>query len=153
MKNSLYALALVSVFLSGCGHGLQSGTGKKIGQVIQIGQHGLLCKTYEGKLVRGGFNTGSGVSGGVFEFTVDDHSMFAELQKAMESQEEIEVTYQKVSFSGPCTSESDHFVTGFRKLADTSPSVSIRPSLSEKEQKRRALMEQLRALDTDEEKQ
>lgn len=105
--------------LFGCGHGIKSGTGKKIGQVLQIGQHGMFCSTYEGKLARGGLNAGSGAVGGIFEFTVDSEALFTRLNEAMEKQQEIEISYVKVTLAGLCTSESDHFVTGFRVLQET----------------------------------
>ena len=89
-QSFIFPLAFV-VLLAGCGHGINSGTGKKIGQVIQLGQHGMICKTYEGKLVRGGFNTGSGVAGGVFEFTVDSPELFTLLNIAMEKQQEASI--------------------------------------------------------------
>lgn len=131
------------LLLTSCGHGIQSGTGKKIGQVIQIGKHGMFCGTYEGKLVRGGFNTGSGVSGGVFNFTVDSEPLFTLLTQAMEKQQEIEIEYTKVSFSGPCTSESDHFVTRFRVVSETNPTVTVRQPGDEREQRRKELQKQL----------
>ena len=112
-----------------------------------MGQHGWMCPTWEGKLVRGGFNTGSGVVGGVFDFTVDDAAMAAYLTHAMEKQQELEVTYQKVSLSGPCTSESDHFITNVRVLSETTPTVAIAPQVDPKEVKRRELLQQLKELD------
>ncbi len=145
-SKALYIIALSSL-LVGCGHGINSGTGKKIGQVIQIGQHGMFCSTYEGKLVRGGFNTGSGVSGGVFDFTVDSDALFMSLNHAMEAQQEIEITYTKVTFSGPCTAESDHFVTAFRVISETTPTVTVKPPADEKEKKRQELIKQLKDLD------
>jgi hypothetical protein len=141
-------LMIGMMFLVGCGHGIDSGDGKKIGQVIQMGRHGWMCPTYEGSIVRGGFNTGSGVAGGTFYFTVEDPKLVERLFKAMEQQQEIEVTYKKVSFSGPCTCESDHFVTSFEVLKDTTPSVTVNPAaVDPKEAKRKELMQQLQELD------
>jgi len=145
------ATAGLAIMLSAYGHGIDSGDGKKIGQVIQLGKHGMLCSTYEGKLVRGGMNTGSGVLGGVFDFTVEGDDLYSRLNKAMEAQQEIEITYHKVSFSGPCTSESDHFVRGFRVISDTAPTVQVKPSdaasatpnPSEKERKLQKLLHEL----------
>ncbi len=133
--------------LSACGHGVASGTGKKIGQVLQIGQHGWMCSTYEGKLARGGLNGGSGAVGGVFDFTVEGEDLFRKLNDAMERQQEIEVSYQKVSFSGPCTSESDHFVTGFRVLQETQqiPTNRIDPEDARK-QRIQELQDQIKSL-------
>lgn len=139
----------ISLVLIGCGHGITSGEGKKIGQVIQLGKHGVLCTTYEGKLVRGGFNTGSGVSGGVFDFTVEGDDLFNRLNTAMEKQQEIEVRYTKVNLSGLCTSDSDHFVTGFNVVSDTTPSVVVTPKVdSDRDKKKADLLRQLQELES-----
>lgn len=143
----LLTILTLSVMLVGCGRGFSSGTGKKIGQVIQLGKHGLFCDTYEGRLVRGGFNTGSGVSGRVFDFTVLDETLFRELNIAMEKQQELEISYEQVILSGPCTSESTHFVTHFRVLSETTPGVEIRPQLSEKDRRKQELLKQLQDLE------
>jgi len=142
-----YAITIATLLsLTACGHGINSGTGKKIGQIIQLGQHGMFCSTYEGRLVRGGFNTGSGVSGGVFEFTVDSASLYEQLMQVMEKQQEIEVTYTKASLTGACTSESDHFVTSFRVITDTTPSVVLKKPEDEKERRKQELLKELKAL-------
>lgn len=144
MKTKIIGLIIALIVATGCGTGVKTGTGKKIGQVIQIGAHGMMCDTYEGKLVRGGFNTGSGVAGGTFEFTVLDEGMFKRLEKAMELQQEIEVDYRSAAFSGVCTTESGHYVTGFRVLNETTPTVVVKPlEVSEKERKRAELQKQL----------
>ena len=134
-KQAWIALVLGGLMAVGsvaCGHGIYSGSGKKIGQVLQLGSHGMVCATYEGKLARGGLNGGSGAVGGVFEFTVEGDELFKALIEAMEKQEEIEVTYEKVTFSGPCTSESDHFVKSFRVLQQTLPSEADRQQAIDK---------------------
>ena len=147
MRITTTILASMLLLTVGCGHGVDAGAGKKIGQVIQLGQHGWMCSTWEGRLVRGGFNTGSGVVGGVFDFTVEDPGLVGKLTVAMEKQQELEVTYKKVAFSGPCTCESDHFITGFRVLTETTPTVVVTPAADPREAKRQELLRQMKELD------
>ena len=149
---SLLAVVTLMGLGLGCGHGIDTGDGKKIGQVIQLGKHGWLCSTYEGKLVRGGFNTGSGVSGGVFDFTVESEDLYSRLMKAMELQQEVEVSYKKVNLSGPCACESDHFITSFRvldsqRIITVTDQPNAAPATSEKERKIQQLLHEILSKD------
>lgn len=137
-----YVLVVMGLFLIGCGYGIKSGDGKKIGQVVKMGQYGMVCDTYEGELVRGGFNGGSGVNGTAFHFSVKDEALYKRLLKVMEDQQEIEVTYTKSNFSGPCSGDAGVWVTDFRVL-----SMPTRPDQSEKERQRQELLKQLKALE------
>jgi len=147
MKETTFGIIAVVLIIFmitvGCGHGISSGDGKKIGQVIQMGQHGMVCQTYEGKIVRGGFGNGSGVQGGVFDFTVENPKIIDQLNKAMEDRSEIEITYKKVTFSSVCACESDHFVTEVKVISDPCSSKS---AADPKEQKRQELLRQLKEL-------
>lgn len=101
--------------------GCSSGSGKKVGQIIQIGEHGVGCSTYEGTIARGGLSGGSGAVGGTLDFTVTDPKVFKDLNDMMEKRQEIEVTYNKVVLVGRCYAESSHIVTGFKMLDDPAP--------------------------------
>lgn len=142
-SNAVFAgvMTLVVLMLAGCGTGVSSGNGKKIGQIVKIGEHGMMCRTYEAEMIRGGFNGGSGVNGTPLDFTILDKKLYEQLVKVMEDQQEIELTYQRANFSGPCTSETGIFATGFTVLSPTP-----RPT-DEKEQKRQELLRQLKALE------
>jgi hypothetical protein len=105
------------LFISGCGSGCNSGDGKKIGQIVKIGKHGVFCSTYEAELIRGGFNGGSGVNGTALDFTIKDKKLYQALVDSMENQQEIELTYEKRYLSGPCYSETNFIATGFRLLS------------------------------------
>jgi hypothetical protein len=105
-KNSIAALACLS--LSACGN---LGTGEKVGQVVKLAQTGVFCKTWEGEIVRGGYNGGSGVQGAAFNFTIEDPALVKQIQDALDGQYEIRLYYrtEMVTF---CRSDSDdHFVT------------------------------------------
>jgi hypothetical protein len=136
-----FIVAVMGLFLVGCGYGIKSGDGKKIGQVVKMGQYGMICDTYEGELVRGGFNGGSGVNGTAFHFSVKDEALYKRLLEVMEGQQEIEVTYTKSNFSGLCSGDAGVWVTDFRVLT-----VPVRPA-DDKERKRQELLKQLKALE------
>ncbi len=56
-------LVLISLSgLSGCGFSTSPGSGDKIGQIVKISKQGLIVKTWEAQLIRGGMNGGSGSS-------------------------------------------------------------------------------------------
>lgn len=134
-----HLIVILIVLMTGCGYGIRSGEGKKIGQVVKLGEYGMLCKTYEGELVRGGLNNGSGVNGSSFHFSMKSKEMFDKLNKMMEDQQEIEITYQKSNFSGVCSGDAGVWVTDFKVLA-----LPQRPD--QKESKRQELLKQLKEL-------
>ncbi len=124
-KNILFTLVASSFLLiTGCGAGFDSGDGKKIGQIVKIGEHGLFCSTYEAEIIRGGFSGGSGVNGLALDFTIKDKKLYEALVLSMEKQQEIELSYDKRAFSGPCYSDSNIIATGFRVLNHSKDSQS-----------------------------
>jgi len=96
-------LAIGFLFI-GCG---SVGEGTKIGQVVKINKaSGLICKSVEVEIIRGGFNSGSGVNGGSLHFTVEDKAMLATLETAMTKGQEVEVTFNH-EFMSFCRSDSE----------------------------------------------
>ena len=102
--SSLIALSL-TFLLSGC---WDMGGGEKIGSITRLQRTGLFCKTWEGEIIRGGLNSGSGVVGNAFHFTVEDDTLAQQVQKAMEAQQEVKITYKKEAIS-LCRSDSDNY--------------------------------------------
>lgn len=87
----------------------ESESGEKVGQVVKISKEGLFCKTWEGELIRGGMNNGSG-SFGVkpFHFTINNNDLLNKLKTALDSQHEIKIKYHKILFA-PCDSGSSAY--------------------------------------------
>lgn len=112
----LACVTSISLLSSGCGSGFESGEGKKIGQIVKIGSHGFFCSTYEAELIRGGFNSGSGVNGNALNFTIKSKKLYEQLTDAMENQSEVELHYSRRAFSGPCYSETNVVATSFKVL-------------------------------------
>jgi hypothetical protein len=119
--------------------GFSSGSGKKVGQVLQIGEHGVGCSTYEGTIARGGLSGGSGAVAGVLDFTVTDTKVFNALNEAMEKRQEIEVTYNKVVLVGRCYAESNHIVTGFKVLDEPGTQTTNQKEIQELEDRLKQL--------------
>jgi hypothetical protein len=111
MKKLLIMLACLT--MAAC----TSGNGKKIGTIVKLQQVGAFCKTWEAESIRGGYNGGSGVMGSVFDFTIEDPNVLKQVQEAMDSQREIELTYRKEGVTW-CRSENEgnYFATSLRYL-------------------------------------
>lgn len=115
--NQFFSILVSSfLFISGCGSGVGSGDGKKIGQIVKIGKHGLFCSSFEAEIIRGGFNGGSGVNGSSLNFSIKNKKLYEDLVDSMENQQEIELSYSKREFTGICYSETGIIATGFRVL-------------------------------------
>jgi hypothetical protein len=72
-------------------------SGSKVGQIVRINREGILNKTWEAQLIRGGFSDGSGIMGRSFEFTVTEGSGFIpKLEDAMRKQSEVRIQYKTI---------------------------------------------------------
>lgn len=115
---------LIAVLLTGC---WDTGNGEKIGSIIRLQRTGVFCKTWEGEIIRGGLNSGSGVVGTAFHFTVEDNNLAQQVQKAMEAQQEVKISYRSelITF---CRSDNqgDYFLTNIEPLG----AVSVPPTQS-----------------------
>ena len=94
MKKIIYVILLmVPLIFSGC---WTTSEGKKIGQITAIAQQGLIIKTWEAQIVRGGINNGSGVTGQVTHFTVENNpELVKKLTNSMNNGTEVEVTFHE----------------------------------------------------------
>jgi hypothetical protein len=110
------SIVIMSFLIIGCGGGIEAGDGKKIGQIVKLGKHGMFCPTYEGEIIRGGFNGGSGVNGAALDFTIKSQKLYDRLMIAMENQQEIELHYSKRNLTGICYSDTQTIATGFKLL-------------------------------------
>jgi predicted small secreted protein len=103
----LAIFVLGMTFLPGCSCNTSPGDGTKVGQIVKMNKVGLLCKTNEAELIRGGFTDGSGAIGmAPFHFTVPD-KMVDEVNGYLNSQTEVIITYDFEFFYWLCNSSSD----------------------------------------------
>jgi hypothetical protein len=103
-KMSFYLIPLFILF--SCTFRTDPGEGIKIGRIVKVSRQGLIFKTWEVTLVRGGLNDGSGVIGSSFEFTIENDSLAKEAVKLMENQSEVMVYYKTEFISSIKRSES-----------------------------------------------
>lgn len=108
----LIAVSL-TFLLGGC---WDMGGGEKIGSITRLQRTGAFCKTWEGEIIRGGLNSGSGVVGNAFHFTVEDDALALQVQKAMEAQQEVKISYRE-EMNSFCRSDShNYFLTKIEPL-------------------------------------
>jgi hypothetical protein len=96
-------IASVAIFTAslllhtGCGcNPNHPGTGEKIGQVVKLSYGGVIKDTWEGQLIRGGMNNGSGSFGTTpFDFTVEDPKLVPIVQAYMSNQTEVVIKYRR----------------------------------------------------------
>lgn len=107
-----HLLIIAALFTTGCGLNTP-GTGEKIGQVVKLSKQGVIRSTWEGQLIRGGMNGGSGSFGTTvpFDFTIEDGQMAAIAQKYMQDQTEVVIRYRMEGVYSAFRSDSDgHFL-------------------------------------------
>ena len=125
-KLVLLSLGLSAVLtLNGCGVNASNGSGTKIGQVIKLSKQGLFCKTWEGQIIRGGMNAGSGgFSVQPFDFTIEGDEMAKKVEKYMEDQTEVIITYNiEGVYSAFRTESGGHFL---RSITPATNSVTFK---------------------------
>jgi len=95
-------VALSTILLAGC---WDTGRGEKIGSITRLNRQGVFCQTWEAEIIRGGLNTGSGVMGQAFHFTIENDALAKEVEKYMNSQQEVKITYKR-ELNSFCRSDS-----------------------------------------------
>lgn len=105
---NLAVAALMAVSLSGC---INTGDGEKIGMVTKLAKQGVIIKTWEGEIVRGGLSGGSGVNGQSFHFTIQDEAVAKQVLAMMENQQEVKITYTSEMFAFFTSESGGHFLT------------------------------------------
>lgn len=107
------------LMLTGC---WDTGGGEKIGVITRINKVGAFCKTWEGEIIRGGINNGTGAMGTAFHFTIEnDPALVKKVQDAMEHQTEVKISYRSEGITF-CRSESEDergrnvFLTGIEEI-------------------------------------
>jgi hypothetical protein len=87
-------------------------SGDKVGVFTKMGKQGVFHKTWEGELIRGGMQGGTGVNGAAFHFTVKQDELVGRVEKAMESGAEVKISYRREWFTFGQSESDDFFLTG-----------------------------------------
>ena len=86
---------LLTVTVSSCGGNISPGDGEKIGQIIKVSKQGMISKTWEAQLIRGGMVGGSGSFGVVpFDFTIESELVAQKVIEYMQNQTEVLIKYR-----------------------------------------------------------
>lgn len=93
MKTPINILVAALTLATGCGVGNPS-KGQKVGQIVRVEESGVIWKTWEAQLIRGGFNGGSGLMGAPFDFTIERKEDAIKAQTYMEKQTEVVLSYR-----------------------------------------------------------
>lgn len=92
----------LTIYLSGCGY--HKSEGEKIGSIVKLAKEGLICKTNESELIKGGMNNGSGGFGTKpFYFTIQDDSVLKIIEFALNNNKEVKIKYYE-RLIAPCDS-------------------------------------------------
>lgn len=110
---SCLLVSLVTMFLTGC---WDIGGGEKIGSITRLNRQGVFVKTWEAEIIRGGLSSGSGVMGQAFHFTIEDDNLAKEVEKAMNSKQEMKITYKSELFTWFRSDSNDVFLTKIEPL-------------------------------------
>lgn len=81
-------------FLCSCTVRTDPGIGKKVGRIVNVSKQGLISKTWEATVIRGGLSDGSGVIGLPLEITIESEGLAMEAMKCMEDQAEVIILYR-----------------------------------------------------------
>lgn len=110
IKKLIAAMCVLS--LAGC---LQTATGEKVGVIMKIVQNSTLgfCKTWEGEIVRGGYNVGAGATGASFDFTIEDPALVPKLQDAMDHGYQVKLHYEHEALTFCRSNAGGDFLTSF----------------------------------------
>jgi hypothetical protein len=105
-------LIFILLMCTSCTINTSPGEGTKVGRIVKLEKVGLLSKTWEGELIRGGLSDGSGSMGGTFYFTIEDDDNVARALNALYNQTEVSLFYKSELFSSFFRSEKTqpHFV-------------------------------------------
>lgn len=120
MKKLFLVLALLPI--AGC-HCNVPVKGEKVGHIVKIEEHGVVCKTNEAELIRGGQTDGSGVAGGrSFHFTIP-HGQVEKARVAMEANQEVKVFYSLPILIPMCRTQSGFVAESIDTLKGGRPAI------------------------------
>lgn len=82
------------------------GTGEVIGRIVRVQQVGVLNKTWEAQIIRGGLHEGTGVLGSTLSFTIENESQAKSLEKYVTLGTEVRLAYRTELICSKIRSES-----------------------------------------------
>lgn len=112
----LAVIGIIIAIIGPLGCNASPGTGEKIGQIVKVSKQGMIRKTWEAQLIRGGMIGGSGAFGTVpFDFTIEDDATAAIATQYMQQQTEVVIKYKMEGLYSLLRTESrGHFLVNIR---------------------------------------
>lgn len=105
--------------------GVPYSQGERVGIITKLSKKGLFCKTWEGEMNFGGFKnqtttdsegrSSTAMVANIFEFSVTDPQVAADVQEAMNEGQTVGLTYDQFLIHNPCTSSTGYLITGVRQ--------------------------------------
>ena len=113
------AIVIVALMCAGCGIGTP-GNSAKIGNIIKVANEGIICKTWEATMIRGGVVDGTGAFGAPFDFTIEDKSLVPKVKEALDSGREVKIFYTSEGIYSACrgAGSGGHFLTNIEYVAE-----------------------------------
>lgn len=111
----LISVLIVCLMLCGC---YEVGKGNKIGTITRLNHEGLIFKTYEAQMIRGGMTDGSGSFGQTFNFTIERPELVDIIQTALDKQQKIKIYYHQELITW-CRSDSSNAHDGDNYFLDS----------------------------------
>lgn len=89
----LTIIVLASLLVAGC---WETENGQKSGVLVKVTKQGMYWGTYEGELVRGGFDDGSGANGKAFDFSFGafESSLVKQAREYMQKGHPVTIYYK-----------------------------------------------------------
>lgn len=115
MKNKLLLLCSC-LLLSSCGV-IKTSEGTRVGYVNKLSHKGILCKTYEGEIFRGG-DAASYDGKNVFEFSATKKAA-EKIQEAMDKHHMVSLKYEQRVMPLICTQRTDYMVVDILDLGES----------------------------------
>lgn len=119
MLKRILIVTLIAFSLTAC---WETGKGQKIGTIVKLADEGVLIKTHEGQLIRGGINNGSGSFGQAFDFTIENIDTYNVALYAMNNQKEVKISYH-TEFATLWRAESPNVFVDKIEIVDNSKPV------------------------------
>ena len=109
MKWKAIAVGMMALTLSGC---WKTREGSKTGLLVKVAKEGVFWGTYEGELIRGGFDSGSGGNGNAFHFSFGQfrNSNVVKALELMDKNKPVVIKYHCNLFNPPWASATSCFL-------------------------------------------
>jgi hypothetical protein len=117
---SIFFYSIMMIILTGCEIRTDPGTLTKIGKIVRVSKQGLIYKTWEGDLIRGGLTDGSGSFGASTHFTIESDVLANECIFCMENNIEVILYLEAEFISAIWRSESaqPYFLKSIKRVSE-----------------------------------